>query len=234
MKFGEVPVAEAAGAILAHSLKLGTTALKKGRVLSPADVELIAAAGLSAIVVARLEPGDVGEDDAARRVAAAAVGPGISAAAPFTGRANLHAEARGLLVFERERVDRLNLVDEAVTLGTLPPFTVVEPRQMVATVKIIPFAAARAGGRTLRRRRPIGGRPAAAGRAVPAALGRADPDPAAGPQGEHPRQDPRGDRGAGSPHSAARSCSRRAAPIDRRARRRMIRAALGHRRSTCC
>jgi molybdenum cofactor cytidylyltransferase len=142
MRFGEVPVAEAAGAILAHSLKLGTTALKKGRVLSPADVELIAAAGLSAIVVARLEPGDVGEDDAARRVAAAAVGPGISVAAPFTGRANLHAEARGLLVFARERVDRLNLVDEAVTLGTLPPFTVVEPRQMVATVKIIPFAAA--------------------------------------------------------------------------------------------
>ncbi len=142
MRFGEVPVAEAAGAILAHSLKLGTKALKKGRVLSPADVELIAAAGLSAIVVARLEPGDVGEDDAARRVAAAAVGPGISVAAPFTGRANLHAEARGLLVFARERVDRLNLVDEAVTLGTLPPFTVVEPRQMVATVKIIPFAAA--------------------------------------------------------------------------------------------
>ena len=34
MKFGEVPVAEAEGAILAHSLKLGTTALKKGRVLS--------------------------------------------------------------------------------------------------------------------------------------------------------------------------------------------------------
>jgi molybdenum cofactor cytidylyltransferase len=142
MKFGEAPVAEAAGAILAHSLKLGTTALKKGRVLSPDDVELIAAAGLSAIVVARLEPGDVGEDDAARRVAAAAVGPGVSVAAPFTGRANLHAEARGLLVFERSRVDQINLVDEAVTLGTLPPFAVVEPRQMVATVKIIPFAAA--------------------------------------------------------------------------------------------
>ena len=142
MRFGEVPVGEAAGAILAHSLKLGTTALKKGRVLSPVDAELIAAAGLSAIVVARLEPGDVGEDDAARRVAAAAVGPGISVAAPFTGRANLHAEARGLLVFEPTRVDQINLVDEAVTLGTLPPFAVVEPRQMVATVKIIPFAAA--------------------------------------------------------------------------------------------
>jgi molybdenum cofactor cytidylyltransferase len=141
MRFGEVPVSEAEGAILAHSLKLGPTALKKARVLSPADVELIAASGLSRIVVARLEPGDIGEDEAARRVAAAAAGAEIETAPPFTGRANLFAKARGLLVFEPEQVDRLNLVDEAITLGTLPPFAVVEPRQMVATVKIIPFAA---------------------------------------------------------------------------------------------
>jgi len=141
MRFGEVPVEEAEGAILAHNLKLGPTALKKGRVLSRADVGVIAASGLATVTVARLDPEDVGEDEAAERVAAAAVGPGVSAAMPFTGRANLFAEARGLLVFDRERIDRLNLVDEAVTLGTLPPFTVVEPRQMVATVKVIPFSA---------------------------------------------------------------------------------------------
>ena len=141
MRFGEVPVAAAEGAILAHSLKLGTTALKKGRVLSRADIQAITNAGLSEITVARFEPGDVAEDDAAERVAAAAVGSGIAAAAPFTGRVNLHAEARGLLVFDPQRVDRLNLVDEAITLGTLPPFAVVEPKQMVATVKIIPFGA---------------------------------------------------------------------------------------------
>src|SRR6202047_138554 len=141
VKCGEAPVAEAEGAILAHSLKLGTTALKKARVLSPADVELIAASGLSRIVVARLEPGDIGEDEAAWRVATAAAGAEIEAAAPFTGRANLFAKTRGLLVFDPERLDRLNLVDETVTLGTLPPFATVEPKQMVATVKIIPFAA---------------------------------------------------------------------------------------------
>jgi molybdenum cofactor cytidylyltransferase len=141
MRFGEVPVDEAEGAILAHSLKLGPTALKKGRVLSRADVGVIGASGLATVTVARLDPEDVGEDEAAERVAVAAVGPGVSAAMPFTGRANLFAEARGLLVFDRERIDRLNLVDEAVTLGTLPPFTVVEPRQMVATVKVIPFSA---------------------------------------------------------------------------------------------
>ena len=122
MKFGELPVAEAEGAILAHSLKLGPTAFKKARVLSRADLDLIAGAGLTRIVVARLEPGDVGEDEAARRVAEAAAGDGVEAAAPFTGRANLFSKTRWLLVFEPERVDRLNLVDEAITLGTLPSF----------------------------------------------------------------------------------------------------------------
>jgi len=140
MKFGDVPVAEAAGAILAHSLRLGAAVLKKGRVLSPADIALIEASGREHIVAARLDPGDIREDEAATRIAAAAAGANIQTATAFTGRANLFAEAKGLLVVDKDRLDRLNSVDEAVTLGTLPPFAVVEPRQMVATVKIIPFA----------------------------------------------------------------------------------------------
>jgi molybdenum cofactor cytidylyltransferase len=143
MRFGDVLVAEAAGAILAHSLKLGATVLKKGRVLSPADVALIAQSGLQRIVAARFDPGDIREDEAAARIAAAAAGANIATATAFTGRANLFAEARGLLVVDRDRLDRLNSVDETVTLGTLSPFAVVEPRQMVATVKIIPFAVPR-------------------------------------------------------------------------------------------
>ncbi len=140
MKFGEVPVAKAEGAILVHSLRLGRTVLKKGRVLSATDVTDITAAGIDEITVVHLEPGDIREDSAASRIAAAAAGSGIGGAPAFTGRANLVAETKGLLVFDRERIDRLNLVDEAVTLGTLPPYAVVEPKQMVATVKIIPFA----------------------------------------------------------------------------------------------
>jgi molybdenum cofactor cytidylyltransferase len=140
MQFGEVPVGEAEGAILVHSLRFGKIVLKKGRVLSAADVAEIAAAGIDEITVVRLEPDDIREDLAANRVATAAAGPGVVTAGAFTGRANLFAEAKGLLVFDRGRLDRLNLIDEAVTLGTLPPYAVVEPKQMVATVKIIPFA----------------------------------------------------------------------------------------------
>jgi molybdenum cofactor cytidylyltransferase len=140
MQFGEVPVGEAEGAILVHSLRLGTTALKKGRVLSAADIAAVAGAGIGEITVVRLEPGDIREDPAADRIAAAIAGAGVVTAPAFTGRANLFADQKGLLVFDRDRLDRLNLIDEAVTLGTLPPYAVVEPRQMVATVKIIPFA----------------------------------------------------------------------------------------------
>ncbi|TMJ26389.1 MAG: 4-diphosphocytidyl-2C-methyl-D-erythritol kinase, partial [Alphaproteobacteria bacterium] len=43
-----------------------------------------------------------------------------------------------------ERVDALNELDESVTVATLPPYARVTPRQMVATVKIIPYAAPRA------------------------------------------------------------------------------------------
>jgi molybdenum cofactor cytidylyltransferase len=141
VRFGEVPVAEAEGAILAHSMRVGDKVLRKGRLLSREDIALLAAAGPPEIVVARLDPGDIAEDEAARRIAEAAAGPGIAIAPPFTGRANLLAEAKGLFVFDRERLDRLNLVDEATTLGTLPNYAVVMPREMVATVKIIPFAA---------------------------------------------------------------------------------------------
>src|SRR5438552_18703882 len=105
MKFGEVPVAEAEGAILAHSLKLGATALKKGRVLSRADLDAIAAAGLAHIVVARLEPGDLREDEAAARVAAAAAGPNITAAHAFPPRPNLAAAPARLALLHHHRPD---------------------------------------------------------------------------------------------------------------------------------
>ena len=70
MRFGEIPLGEAVGAILAHSVRLGAAALKKGRVLSAADVAALAAAGIGQVVAARLDPGDIREDEAAGRIAA--------------------------------------------------------------------------------------------------------------------------------------------------------------------
>ncbi|MFQ5970925.1 MAG: NTP transferase domain-containing protein [Alphaproteobacteria bacterium] len=141
MKFGPVPTRDAAGAILAHSQRAGGKTLKKGRVLSAEDVDLLTAAAVEEVTVARLEPGDVEEDTAAARVAAAACGAGLSAGAAFTGRTNLFAETAGVVLVDEDRIDRLNLVDEAITIATLRNYELARARQLVATIKVIPFAA---------------------------------------------------------------------------------------------
>ena len=142
MKFGAVPVAEAQGATAVHSIRQGEVVLKKGTLIGPAEVAALTAAGIKEIVVARLEPGDVSEDEAAAGIAAAVKGAGARTDRAFTGRCNLFAESAGVLVIDRPAVDRLNRIDEAVTLATLPAFKPVVEGEMVATVKIIPFAVA--------------------------------------------------------------------------------------------
>ena len=111
--------------------------------LSADDVAKLKAAGVVDVVAARLDPDDIHEDEAAATVAKALAGEGIEITAPFTGRCNHFAREAGLAVIDHERIDALNELDESVTVATLPPFARVEPRQMVATVKIIPYAAPR-------------------------------------------------------------------------------------------
>lgn len=144
MKFSAEPIDLAAGGLLAHGVKGDGFSFKKGRVLSGADVALLAAKGFTNLVVARLQPDDVGEDVAAAQLAAALAGSGVKPAPAATGRANLHATARGLLQIDAARVDRANGIDEAITVATLPIASVVRPGQMLATVKLIPFAVPQA------------------------------------------------------------------------------------------
>ena len=139
MIFGETPVEDAEGAVLAHSIRMAGASFKKGRVLSAADLGALRDAGVESVVVARLEPGDIPEDEAATRIARASAGERLAATAAFAGRVNLIAEARGIVVVD-PRTDALNRADEAVTIATLPAWELVQPKQIVATVKIIPFA----------------------------------------------------------------------------------------------
>lgn len=143
MIFADFPLDEAEGAVLAHSVRLGKATFRKGRVLSAADIATLRAAGHERVTAAKLDADDMAEDAAATLVARAAAGDGLTVAAAFTGRCNLIAQSPGVVVVDHDRVDRLNEIDEAVTLASLPPFDVVEARQMVATIKIIPFAVRR-------------------------------------------------------------------------------------------
>jgi len=143
VKFGETPIDEAGGAILGHSWRANGLNFSKGRILSHDDVVKLKAAGAESIIAARLDPEDMHEDEAAATLARALAGEGIEVTAPFTGRCNHFAREAGLAVIDHERIDAMNEVDESVTVATLPPYARVTPRQMVATVKIIPYATPR-------------------------------------------------------------------------------------------
>lgn len=159
MKFGPCPSPDAAGCLLAHATPVGSERWAKGRLLSVADCAALTTAGITAVIVARLDPGDIGEDEAAAALAAQITGPGVDARPAATGRVNLHAMTAGVFRVDADAVNRLNAVSEAVTLATLSPYAVVSAGQMIGTVKIIPFAvpahtlaaciAAGAGARTL-------------------------------------------------------------------------------------
>lgn len=144
MRFGPVPVAEAEGAVLAHSLRIGGRKLAKGRVLGAGDIAALVAAGIGRVTVARLDPGDVGEDAAAARLAAALVPApepaGLRLTPPHAGRVNLNATAPGIVEIDVPRIHALNRIDPALTLATVAPFARVTPGMLVGTVKVISYA----------------------------------------------------------------------------------------------
>ncbi|WP_445489075.1 NTP transferase domain-containing protein [Rhodopseudomonas sp. RCAM05734] len=142
MKFGPASPRDALGGVTVHTLRQGDLVLKKGTTVGTAEVEALTRAGVGEIVVVRLEDGDVSEDVAAASIAQAVAGPSVNVERAFTGRANLFAAAPGVLVVDRDTVDRINEVDEAITLATLSAFKPVVEGEMIATVKLIPFGVA--------------------------------------------------------------------------------------------
>ena len=114
--------------------------LRKGSLIDATYFALLHAAGYEEVTIARLEPGDMPEGEAAVHLGEHVLGAGIRRSQDVHGRVNLFAKSRGLLRLDATAIERLNLIDEAVTLATLPDRSVVEKDDLVATLKIIPFA----------------------------------------------------------------------------------------------
>jgi len=140
VKFGRLAVANGEGAILAHAIRQSGLALRKGEVLDAAQIDALRAAGIQTVIAATLEPGDIHEDEAARRLAARLAGDNVRLERAFTGRCNLLAEASGLVLVAADVIGAVNAIDEAITVATLTPYHPVAAGEMVATVKIIPFS----------------------------------------------------------------------------------------------
>ena len=150
MKFGLFPIEDAEGVILAHRLTAGDgVSFKKGHRLSAEDAQVLSQAGVSSVTGARLSDSDVHEDDAALILAECLHGVGVHLSDSHTGRCNVVADADGVVLLNRERLTRANMVCEEITIATVAPTTAVSKGQIVATIKIIPFAAAEAQVQTV-------------------------------------------------------------------------------------
>ncbi|HCL67159.1 MAG TPA: 4-diphosphocytidyl-2C-methyl-D-erythritol kinase [Rhizobium sp.] len=141
MIFGEFPLDEAQGTVLAHAIRLPDGRLSKGHRLGAADIERLRAAGTASVIACRMEAGDLPEDEAAQRLADAISRRHLRFTAAATGRVNIHATENGLFVADKECVDRFNRIDPAITLACLADHTAVLAGDLVATIKIIPLSA---------------------------------------------------------------------------------------------
>lgn len=143
MKFGPVPLDDALGKIVAHNIAGpdGRRLVRKGKTLTQAHLAALRAAGRTWVYVAELEPGDLDENAAALGAAEAVTGNGLRLSGPTLGRVNLQATLPGVLRVDTQRLARIN-ANESVTIATHRSHTVVQPRQTVATVKVIPYAVA--------------------------------------------------------------------------------------------
>lgn len=141
MRLINAPIEESVGGILVHNVadSNGHKALPKGHQLTPADLEKLRALGRTAVYVARLDPGDVRENEAAVRIARAVAGENTQIIQASGGRVNLLATTRGVLKLNEAALTRLNSID-GVTAATLPAHTVVGPRRILATIKTIGLA----------------------------------------------------------------------------------------------
>jgi molybdenum cofactor cytidylyltransferase len=140
VKFGPVAIDDAVGAILAHATDAGDKRLRKARVLTAEDVAELKQARVEQVIAAVLDADDLAEDEAAARVARALIVDGVVIKPAATGRVNIHAVAAGVFAVDRAIIDAINKVDPAITIATVAAFAAIEAGQMVATVKIIPFA----------------------------------------------------------------------------------------------
>src|ERR1700686_354249 len=122
------------GRVLVHDLGPD---LRKGTVLGGRHLERVRQA--REVHVVELEPGDLHEDEAARRLAAALAGPGLEAQPPVQSQARVVARHRGLVRVRADLVDAIN------ALGYISVFTLMDGQAVVegeevAGCKVTPVA----------------------------------------------------------------------------------------------
>jgi len=142
MRFGAVPISDALGCVLAHSVALPSGRLRKGQVLDAGHITKLNAAEIAAVTVATLEENDISEDAAADALADALLegSTGLRRSKAFTGRVNLIADSVGVAMLDVAALQAVNSVDAMITVATVPAHHQLRAGDLVATIKIISYA----------------------------------------------------------------------------------------------
>ncbi len=143
----KIAVDKAVGMTLAHDLtkvipgKYKGVAFQRGHVIQKEDIPALLDMGKRYIFVLELLEGEIHEEDAARRIAAALAGTGLDQEGPKEGRINLKARSFGILKINLDLLQEINTVDDVI-VSTLSNYTVCSPGTIVVGTKIIPLYTA--------------------------------------------------------------------------------------------
>ncbi|MGE4506165.1 MAG: molybdopterin-binding protein [Desulfovibrionaceae bacterium] len=138
-----LPVEEAVGKVLCHDMTRIVPgegkgpAFRRGHVIAEEDIPTLLSIGKEHIYALDLSAGQLHEDDAARRIARAVSGPGLSFSEVCEGRVNLIAEP-GLLSIDVEALHRINSI-ENVALSTLHTNQFIDSARPIAGTRVIPL-----------------------------------------------------------------------------------------------
>lgn len=140
MRVARLPVKEAVGHILLHHQAgpTGRKVLRKGHRLTKQDLLTLQSLGREQVYVAILADDDIGENEAARRLGDVIAGEWVDTSSASTGRVNLIATSPGLFKVNPQALLAFN--DRAgITLATIANNTLVQPKTLVGSIKIIPY-----------------------------------------------------------------------------------------------
>ena len=156
-----------AGRVLCHDVRdaAGKVALGKGARLDAEAARTLLTLPWDELHLLALEPGDLHEEDAGRRLAASVTGDGVEVKGYSGGQWTLTATRRGLLRVDVARLAAVN-VHEGVAVFTLLDRQPVDRGETVAKAKVTPLAigadtvlaveqAARGGAVTVAAFRPV-------------------------------------------------------------------------------
>ena len=129
--------------VLCHDVRdgAGKIAVPKGARLDAAAVATLLATPWDEIHLLALEPGDLHEEDAGRRLASAVVGEGVEVKGYTGGQWTLAATRRGLLRIDIARLGDAN-AHEGISVFTLFSGQPVDTGETVAKAKVTPLAIA--------------------------------------------------------------------------------------------